>query len=70
LARLRSFTNVVVLDWSRMELPDECFLDTVHLNEQGALEFSRRFADELRPFRASAAAADIRSPVGKDSNRP
>jgi hypothetical protein len=40
--------NVVVLDWSRVELPDEYYLDTVHLNERGAAEFSRRLGTEIR----------------------
>ncbi len=46
--KLRSFTNVVLLDWSRMNLPDDCFSDTVHLNSKGAAEFSRRLADKLK----------------------
>jgi hypothetical protein len=54
LGQLRSFTNVVVLDWGRMELADDCFADTLHLNEQGAVEFSRRLADQLRIIRATA----------------
>jgi hypothetical protein len=63
LDKLRSFTNVVVLDWGRMDLPDECFRDTVHLNEKGAIEFSRRLADRLRPIRAAANPA-TRNTVG------
>jgi hypothetical protein len=54
LDKLRSFTNVVVLDWGRMELPDECFADTTHLNGEGALRFSQRLADRLRTVRAAA----------------
>lgn len=54
LDKLRSFTNAVVLDWGRMDLPDDCFSDTIHLNEKGAREFSRRFAEKLRTIRAAA----------------
>lgn len=53
LDQLRSFRNVVVLDWSRMELPDDCFRDTLHLNQKGAIEFSRRFADRLQKIRCA-----------------
>jgi hypothetical protein len=49
LVRLRGLDNVVVLDWSRLHFPDEYFADTVHLNERGAIEFSRRLGAELRP---------------------
>jgi hypothetical protein len=31
-----------------VELPDEYYLDTVHLNERGAAEFSRRLGTEIR----------------------
>jgi hypothetical protein len=51
VSQLQSFKNVVVLDWSRMELPDECFRDTLHLNQKGAIEFSRRFGDRLQKIR-------------------
>ncbi len=54
LDKLRSFPNVVLLDWSRMELPDDCFSDTVHLNEKGALVFSQRLARQLSAIRAAA----------------
>jgi hypothetical protein len=63
LDKLRSFTNVVVLDWGRMKLADDCFRDTVHLSDKGALEFSRRLADQLRTFRA-AAIPGTRNSVG------
>jgi hypothetical protein len=53
LEKLRSFPNVVVLDCSQMELPDECFVDTEHMNQKGAAEFSRRLADRLRTIRAN-----------------
>ncbi len=61
LDKLRSFPNVVLLNWSRMELPDDCFSDTLHLNAKGAQEFSRRLAGVLRTIRA-AAIADTNSP--------
>jgi hypothetical protein len=57
LGKLRSFTNVVVLDWGRMELADDCFKDTQHLNARGAAEFSRRLADELRRIRPSPSSS-------------
>jgi hypothetical protein len=63
LDKLRSFPNVVVLDWGRMELADDCFRDTTHLNYKGALEFSRRLADRLRTIRATATP-DTRNAVG------
>jgi hypothetical protein len=53
LDQLRSFTNAVVLNWGRMELPDECFEDTTHLNREGAIRFSRRLADQLKIIRAT-----------------
>jgi hypothetical protein len=53
LDKLRSFSNVVVLDWGRMELADDCFFDTIHLNEKGAREVSQRLADWLRTIRAA-----------------
>jgi hypothetical protein len=57
LGTLRSLTNVVVLDWSHMELADDCFDDTVHLNERGAREFSQRLANRIRTV-CSAAIPD------------
>jgi hypothetical protein len=53
LAKLRSLPNVVVLDYTRMEFPEEFFGDTLHLNQTGAAEFSRRLAGQLRSIRAA-----------------
>jgi hypothetical protein len=58
LNRLRSFTNVVVLDWGKMELADDCFTDTIHLNQKGAVEFSRRLANQLRTLRISVTSTN------------
>jgi len=54
LAKLRSMNNVVVLDWSQLGFPDQYFADTLHLNETGAAEFSRRLGAELRPILGAA----------------
>jgi hypothetical protein len=56
-AKLRSLPNVVVLDCTRMEFPDEFFTDTLHLNQKGSVEFSRRLADQLRTILAAKVPA-------------
>jgi hypothetical protein len=48
LARWRRIPNVRVLDYSELRYPDEYFTDTMHLNQKGAVEFSRRFGADLR----------------------
>ncbi len=54
LDALRRHTNVVVMDWGRMALADDCFKDTQHLNEKGAREFSRKLAQKLTPIAAAS----------------
>jgi hypothetical protein len=56
LEKLRSFPNVVVLDYGRMECPDDCFRDTVHLNHKGALMFSQRLAGQLQIILAATSS--------------
>ena len=45
---LDSFANVSVLNMLQLPFPDEYFLDTGHLNETGAKEFSLRLGVEIR----------------------
>ena len=46
--KLRQMSNVTVLDFGRLALPDEDFEDTTHLNDRGARIFSQRMGEELR----------------------
>jgi hypothetical protein len=47
-ARLEALPNVVLLDWSRLDYPDEFFFDTLHLQHDGAVDFSRRLGNRIR----------------------
>ncbi|HZQ47495.1 MAG TPA: hypothetical protein VFC07_10815 [Verrucomicrobiae bacterium] len=46
--KLTVLPNVVLLDWSRLDYPDEYFLDTLHLRRQAAAKFSRKLGDKIR----------------------
>jgi hypothetical protein len=46
--RLRALPNVVLIDWARLDYPDEFFFDTVHLQHDGAVDFSRRLGRQIR----------------------
>ncbi len=47
LAGLSEYKNVKVLDFSKMPLPDSFFLNTSHLNYEGAMAFSHSLKDSL-----------------------
>jgi hypothetical protein len=44
----RNLPNVVVLDYSNLRYPDMYFVDTMHLNQRGAAEFSRLFGQDFQ----------------------
>lgn len=46
-AYLSSFPNVTVLNYSQNFFPDECYLNTTHLNYDGAVRFNRLIKDTL-----------------------
>jgi hypothetical protein len=46
--QLSALPNVVVIDWSQLDYPDEYFLDTLHLRREPAAEFSRKLGDKIR----------------------
>jgi hypothetical protein len=62
--RLSALPNVVLLDWSRLDYPDEFFFDTLHLQHDGAVDFSRKLGDQIhqilreRNGHAAGAAAE------------
>jgi len=45
---LSALRNVVLIDWGRLDYPDDFFSDTTHLNRAGAVDFSRRLGSRLR----------------------
>ncbi len=47
-ARLKAIPNVVVIDWGRLDYPDDFFQDTTHLAEKGAVDFSRKLGAQIR----------------------
>lgn len=50
LASLKKNTNVAVLDFSRINFPNEYFYDTRHLNLKGAFAFNRILRDSLSNY--------------------
>ena len=50
LDNLRSFPNVVILDFSKINYPDNYFLNTTHLNLRGALDFNKILKDSLKTY--------------------
>jgi hypothetical protein len=46
--RLQKFPNVVLIDLSRQEYPDEFFYDSVHMLQTGSADFSRKVGEEIR----------------------
>lgn len=46
--RLKANANVRFYDFSHFDLPEECFLNTTHLNVKGARLFSKVLGDSLR----------------------
>jgi hypothetical protein len=60
--KLKAMPNVVLIDWSQLDYPDEFFFDTVHLQYDGAVDFSRRLGgrirQELRKRNEPAAGAE------------
>jgi len=50
LESLKKNPNVAVLDFSKIDFPDEYFFDTRHLNLTGAFEFNRILKDSLKNF--------------------
>jgi hypothetical protein len=46
--KLSALPNVVVIDWGQLDYPDEYFLDTLHLRNEPAAEFSRKLGDKIR----------------------
>ena len=48
LAELDSLPNVTVINHGRFELPDSCFLNTLHVSYAGALAFSKKLHRELQ----------------------
>jgi hypothetical protein len=47
LDRLRSYSNVKILDFGRMPLPDDMFFNTTHVNYRGAILFNEQLKDSL-----------------------
>lgn len=45
--KLAALPNVVLLDWSRLDYPDDYFLDTLHLRRDAASKFSRKLGDKI-----------------------
>jgi hypothetical protein len=45
---LRKKKNIRIFDFSRIKYPDTFFLNTTHLNYQGAIRFNRELRDSLR----------------------
>jgi hypothetical protein len=59
--KLAALPNVVLIDWSRLDYPDEYFLDTLHLRREAAAKFSRKLGDKIRQVlqeRGGQAQAD------------
>jgi hypothetical protein len=50
LGSLKSYKNVVVLDFSRLPYPDNYFFDTSHLNLTGAIKFNHLLRDSLAHY--------------------
>lgn len=46
--QLSALPNAVVIDWGRLDYPDEYFLDTLHLRREAAAIFSRQLGDKIR----------------------
>jgi len=46
-AYLKTYKNVMVLDFSKKNYPDSLFFDTQHLNYNGAIKFSKALKDTL-----------------------
>lgn len=47
LSQLAKYKNVEVLNFAGLQLPDNCFINTTHLNSQGAFVFNRLLRTEL-----------------------
>ncbi|HWF20267.1 MAG TPA: hypothetical protein VG754_13440 [Verrucomicrobiae bacterium] len=45
---LAAIPNVVVIDWGKLDYPDEYFLDTLHLRRGAAAIFSRQLGNKIR----------------------
>ena len=53
LDELRSLSNVRVFDFSGVKYPDSLFINTTHLNYNGALRFTNEFKDSLNTLEIS-----------------
>ena len=45
---LSALPNAIVLDWGRLDYPDEYFLDTLHLRREAAAKFSQKLGEKIR----------------------
>lgn len=50
LILLKNIHNVVVLDFRNMHYPDNYFIDTTHLNLEGAIKFNQSLKDSLEKY--------------------
>ncbi len=48
LRQLQAFPHVKVLDFSKMDYPDRYYINTTHLNEEGAKAFNSMLRDSLK----------------------
>lgn len=46
--QLSALPNAVVIDWGRLDYPDEYFLDTLHLRREAAAKFSQQLGKKIR----------------------
>jgi hypothetical protein len=61
-AYLCTFSNVRVLNYSRNFYPDDCYLNTTHLNYNGAVRFNRFIRDTLDKIMDHSAVSRNASP--------
>jgi len=54
---LAALPNVVVLDFSRTDYPDQWFMDTNHLLYDGAVDFSRRLGERIKAVLLARASS-------------
>lgn len=47
-AKLSALPNVVLVDWGRLDYPQDDFLDTLHLRRVAAAKFSRQLGEKVR----------------------
>lgn len=50
LSFLEANNNVTVLNFAKFNLPNDCYINTTHLNAKGALQFNRILKDSLTKY--------------------